>query len=109
MLSNTEILNLYVQNGLIEECVKYQFRKLKEPWKGQFSGDMINDLVVVISEYDNAKLNDVHSHNHMNAWLTRVLQNNLYSNSSKFFNSYLKFLNRSNELPVEDDDLEDDE
>lgn len=98
MLTNSEILKIYLDNGLIEKCLMYQFGKLREPWKKQFSGDMMNDLCIIIQEYDNAKLNDAHNGNHMNAWLTRVIQNNLYSVSSRFYTTYIKFMARSNDL-----------
>lgn len=97
-LSNAEILNIYLENGLIEKCLSFQFAKLKEPWKMQFSGDMLDDLVVIIAEYDNNKLNNVHRNKHMNAWLTRVLQNNLMSKSSKFYHQYLRFNLKTDDL-----------
>lgn len=97
-LSNADILNIYQENGLIEKCLSFQFSKLREPWKMQFSGDMLNDLIIIIAEYDNEKLNDIHRNKHMNAWLTRVLQNNLMSNSSKFYHQYLRFNLKTNDL-----------
>lgn len=98
MLSNNEILQYYTENGLIEKCVKYQFGKMKEPGKIQYSGDMLSDLAIIISEYDNEKLNNVHNNNHFNAWLTRVIQNQIYSNHSAFYNTYLKFGNITGDL-----------
>lgn len=105
-LSNAQILNIYLENGLIEKCLSFQFAKLKEPWKMQFSGDMLNDLIVIIAEYDNAKLNDVHKRKHMNAWLTRVLQNNLMSKSSKFYHQYLRFSLQTNDLKDVKDEID---
>ena len=72
----------------------------------QFSGDMLNDLIVIIAEYDNAKLNDVHKRKHMNAWLTRVLQNNLMSKSSKFYHQYLRFSLQTNDLKDVKDEID---
>ena len=98
-LTNAQIIDIYVNNGLIEECASFQFSKCaNERWKLQYSGDMINDLIVVMAEYPNDKLNNIHQNNHMNAWLTRVLQNNLMSNSSKFYNLYLKFNLRTQDM-----------
>lgn len=97
-LSNGEILKIYIENGLIERCLSFQFAKLKEPWKMQYSGDMLDDLIVIIAEYPNDKLNNVHRNKHMNAWLTRVLQNNLMSKSSKFYHQYLRFNLQTNDL-----------
>lgn len=98
-LTNWEIINIYLKNGLIEECAGYQFGKLaNEKWKMQYSGDMINDLIIVMAEYPNEKLNHIHRNKHMNAWLTRVLQNNLMSSSSKFYHQYLKFNLRTEDI-----------
>ena len=105
-LSNGEILKIYLDNGLIEKCLSFQFAKLKEPWKMQFSGDMLNDLIIIIAEYDNEKLNNVHKNKHMNAWLTRVLQNNLMSKSSKFYHQYLRFSLQTNDLKDVKDEID---
>ena len=64
----------------------------------QYSGDMLDDLIIIIAEYPNDKLNNVHRNKHMNAWLTRVLQNNLMSKSSKFYHQYLRFNLQTNDL-----------
>lgn len=98
-LTNNEIIEIYVKNGLIEECAGYQFSKCaNERWKLQYSGDMVNDLILVMANYPNDKLNNIHQNNHMNAWLTRVLQNNLMSNSSKFYTQYLRFNLNTDEI-----------
>ena len=106
-MENAEIIKTYVDNGLIERCVIYQFGKLKEKWKIQYSGDMMDDLVVWMANYPNDKLNDVHNKKHMNAWLTRVIQNNIMSSSSRFYNTYIKFNSKTeeiNEVETEDDE-----
>ena len=106
-MTNEEILKIYVDNGLIETCIKYQFGKMKESWKLQYSGDMYSDLCLTIANYDNEKLNNVHKNNHMNAWLTRVLQNQLYSKSSNFYHSYIRFNMNTDDLSgLEEEDDE---
>lgn len=106
-MENSEIIKIYVDNGLIERCCIYQFGKLKEKWKVQYSGDMMDDLIVWMADYPNEKLNNIHDNKHMNAWLTRVLQNNIMSSSSKFYNTYIKFNARTDDLKeveVEDEE-----
>lgn len=93
-MSNEEILDLYLSNGLIQKCLDMQFMKLNDKWRQQFKEDLYQDLIIVILEYDNDKLNDVHNNNHMNAWLTRIIQNQIYSNTSNFYHSYVKFPHR---------------
>lgn len=100
LLTNDKIIDFYVKNGLIETCMMYQFAKLgrREAWKLQYSGDLINDIVVIMAEYPNDKLNNIHQNNHMNAWLTRIIQNNIYSNHSKFYTDYLRFNMKTEEI-----------
>lgn len=104
MLSNSEILEYYMNddNGgnLPKKCVDYQFLKLAktEPWKMQYKDDFYDDLIVYLLTYDNAKLNNAHENHHMNALITRIIQNQIYSSSSKFFCQYLRF-------PLKCDDL----
>lgn len=110
MLNNAEILDFYLYNpkgNLPKKCVDYQFKKLAktEPWKWQFKDDFYSDLILILLNYDNAKLNNAHEGHHMNALITRIIQNNIYSSSSKFYSTYLKFSRQSDDL----DDLIDDE
>lgn len=73
-----------------------QFRKLckLDPWKNQFKNDFLNDLVVTLYNYTPEKLNDAYRNNHMNALFTRIILNQIYSKTSAFFNTYLKYPGR---------------
>lgn len=87
MLSNREIVDIYLSNGLIQKCVDYQFMKIDKTYKDDF----FQDLVLELLEFDNNKLNDAHDRNHMNALLTRIIQNNVFSNTSWFYRRYKKW------------------
>lgn len=93
--SNQEIVNELLDNKLVDDCVFFQFRKLLsipgERWKQQYEQDFYQDLIVILLSYDNDKLNDAYRNKHMNALITRIIQNNIYSRSSKFYNNYLRF------------------
>ena len=93
--SNQEIVDELLDNKLVDDCVFFQFRKLLsipgERWKQQYEQDFYQDLIVILLTYDNDKLNDAYCHRHMNALITRIIQNNIYSRSSKFYNNYLRF------------------
>ena len=106
--TNQEIAQEAVESGLLDDCIMYQFKKIRknEPWKLEFSGDLKNDIYLVLYEYDNAKLNDAYSKGHLNALITRIIINNLYSNSSNFYCRYLKFARKTNELTDVRDDTE---
>lgn len=88
-MTNLEILNEYMlDNGLLDKCLEHQFAKAGA--KKQYREDLKNDLVIEILQYDNLKLNDVVEKKHCNAFLTRLIQNNLYSKSSWFWRRYVR-------------------
>lgn len=99
-LSNRAIVDFYLSNGLIRKCVEIQFWKLPKNdwWKLEFMDDFFQDLIVALMTYDNEKLNNAHHYNHMNAFITRVILNNIYSNSSRFYCQYLKLGRMSQEI-----------
>ena len=103
MLSNAEILDYYLNNpkgNLPKKCVDCQFAKLAktEPWKYQYKDDFYDDLILILLQYDNKKLNNAHEGGHMNALITRIIQNNIYSSSSRFYTTYLRFNNQTDDL-----------
>ena len=95
MATNKEIVEIYLNNGLIKECVKYQFAKWKQ-W--EYQEDFFQDLVLILLEYDNEKLNDAHLNNHFNALVTRIIINNIYSKTSPFYKAYIKQSSREQDI-----------
>lgn len=100
LLDNKVIADEAADSGLLDDCIFYQFKKVgkKEPWKTQFSGDLKNDIYLVLVNYDNERLNDAYRKGHLNALITRIIINMVYSNSSNFYRTYMKFMNRSNDI-----------
>ena len=100
--TNREIVDELLESKLIDDCIYYQFAKLYtipgERWKKQYEQDFYQDLIVILLSYDNEKLNDAREHKHMNALLTRIIQNNIFSKSSKFYHNYLRFDLTTDEL-----------
>lgn len=92
LLPNSVILKEVLESGLIDDCINYQFLKLckTDPGKKEFKMDMYQDLYLILYNYDNAKLNDAYRNKHMNALITRILINQLWSSSSAFYNQYIK-------------------
>lgn len=98
-LTNHEILNIYLDNRIIVTCIECQFSKLKNNYViQQFKDDFFNDLIVIILTYPNDKLNKIHKDNHFNAWLTRIIQNNLISTTSEFYKKYYKYIEHKEQL-----------
>lgn len=89
-LTNKDIVDIYIRDGLIKRCIDCQFAKLEE-WKKQYKDDMLQDLIGILYVYDFDKLNDAHINNHMNALITKIIINNIYSQTSMFYKKYLKF------------------
>lgn len=93
--TNSEIFNECLD--LLKECMNYQFLKLcrLDPGKRQFKDDLFQDICVWILTYDNEKLNDAYRNKHVNALFTRIIQNQIYSASSKFYRQYIDFDKRA--------------
>lgn len=106
MLSNSEIVQIYLDNRLIKTCVECQFSKLKDR---QYEDDFFQDLILILLEYDNEKLNNAHNNNHINALITRIIMNNIYSVTSKYYKNYIKFSSNSDEITKEVINISDDE
>lgn len=90
MVTNRDIVVKYLNNGLISTCIDCQFARM-DLWKKQYKDDMMQDLLQILLEYDNDKLNNADSSKHMNALITKMLVNNLYSQTSPFFKKYIRF------------------
>lgn len=97
-MSNYEILEETLNSGLLHRCCECQFKKMGSL---EFMEDFEQDMVIIILEYDNNKLNDAYKH-HWNAWLTRCIQNNIFSVNSPFYKKYTKYKNMSTELKYEE-------
>lgn len=86
-MTNSEIVDFYLKNGLIQKCVDYQFMKQDKTYKEDFYQDLVLELLT----FDNSKLNDAHENKHMNALITRIIQNNIFSKSSWYYRRYRKW------------------
>lgn len=92
-MTNKEIVDIYLNNGLIRTCVECQFSAMKDK---TFLEDFYQDLVLILLEYSNDKLNDAHSNNKMNALVSAICLRQLFSRTSPFYKAYRKFLDRAN-------------
>lgn len=97
--TNGEIVDIYLNNGMIRTCVECQFKKKKIGKENQ--EDFFQDLVLTLLEYDNEKLNDAHENKHMNALITKMIVNNIFSVTSPYYKNYEKFSSRTEEITKE--------
>ena len=101
-MTNREIVDLYLANGLIKTCVDCQFAKIQDK---EYKEDFFQDLILILLTYDNEKMMDAHHNGHMNALLSRIIINNVWSQTSRFYADYYKFKNKTREITPEDDNI----
>ena len=95
-MTNREIVDIYLKNGLIRQCIECQFAKAKAD--KEWESDFFQDLVIILLEYENEKLLDAHINNHMNALVSRIIINQLWSNTSPYYKTYKRFFDRSDDI-----------
>lgn len=92
---------------LIRDCIEFQFRKLPrgDSWKRQYKEDLFQDLCIALMEYDEGKFRSAEEGNHLNALITKMIINNVWSKTSPFYRKYLLF----NEITMETENERDGE
>lgn len=98
-MERQQIIDEALNSGLIRRCCECQVAKSKGD--RQWLDDLTQDLYVWMAEYDEEKLKDAYNNNHINALLTRVLINWLWSNTSPYHRTYRKFERDTDEITKE--------
>lgn len=60
--------------------------------------DIVQDICVILLEYDNEKLNRIQSENHMSAFITGILVRQLYSTNSAVYRTYRRLADNSDDI-----------
>lgn len=87
MVPREEIIQYLLKSGLVDKCVKYQ-TKGADPYLRE---ELTQELWLWIFEYDITKLSDAYENRHINALITRWLQNQFHSKNSPFYKRYRKW------------------
>lgn len=95
-MNRQEIIDNILDSGLLVTCVDYQLKK--QPQHYQNRADIINDAWYWLLTYNEDKLKDAYEGNHINALITRYLQNQLFSKTSEYYRKYIKLNSLSEEL-----------
>lgn len=103
-MTNKEIVDSSLE--LIRTCVECQYSKLKSKVELQNEEDFYHDLLITLYEY--SKLQDAYNEGHLNALVTRIIINNLYSKTSEYHKKYRKFSRNSEELHTITDEEDED-
>lgn len=95
-MNRQDIIDNILNSGLLVTCVDYQLKK--QPQHYQYRDDIINDAWYWLLTYNEDKLKDAYLNNHINALITRYLQNQLFSKTSEYYRKYIKLNSLSEEL-----------
>ena len=95
-MNRQEIIDNILNSGILTTCVDYQLKK--QPQHYQYRDDILEDAWVWLLTYDEGKLMDAAEGNHINALITRYLQNQLFSKTSEYYRKYIKLNSLSEEL-----------
>lgn len=91
-----DIIREILDSGLLTTCVDYQLKKQPQHYENR--DDIISDAWIWLLTYDEAKLQDAYENKHLNALLTRYLQNQLFSKTSEYYRKYIKLSSLSEDL-----------
>lgn len=83
-----DVIQTIMDSGLLETCVDYQLKRQPQHYENR--DDIIADAWLWLLTYDESKLIDAAQGKHLNALLTRYLQNQLFSKTSEYYRKYVK-------------------
>lgn len=89
-----KIIKFIMDSRLVEECIKYQTIKAPK----YYVEELTQECWLWLLTYDIEKLNDAYENKHLNALITRWLQNQFYSKTSPFYKRYVRWDNAEVEL-----------
>lgn len=90
-----EIINYISGTGLDQRCIAYNTNRCRDK---ELVKDLFQELWLWLLVYDLDKLMDAYQNRHLNALITRWIQNNYFSKSSPFYRNFRKFNDISDEL-----------
>lgn len=93
-MTNNEIVSGNID--LIKLCVSHQMRIYSTP--SDLYDDIVQDVCMILLEYDNEKLDKIQSENHMSAFITGILVRQLYSTNSAVYRTYRRLADNSDNL-----------
>ena len=95
-----------VNEGIVESIVK----NLGVPKR--YSDDLVQEIYIILLEYDREKIEQMYNNNQLNFFLTRIIKNQWLSSTSPFYKLYKKHLeyqdeNKNNYIGIDCDDIDD--
>ena len=96
MTDRNEIVDYTIKSGLLRQCVECQVAKSKSD--KQWADDIEQEMWMWMLTYDIEKLSDAYENNHLNALISKVLVNQIFSKTSPFHKNYRRYDNITDEI-----------
>lgn len=99
MTDRSVIIEHISGTGLADRCLAYQSRFLTDPFLKE---EIRSELWLWLLTYDIEKLSNAYEEKHLNALITRYLQNQLFSKNSEFYYRWRRISEeRQTKVPIE--------
>lgn len=105
MTDRQTIIDHLLDTGLLRTCAECQIAKSKTD--RQWVDDLEQDLWVWAMTYDIDKLSDAYENNHLNALVSKVCINWLWSKTSPFHKTYREFEDITDEITKKEENIPD--
>ena len=96
------MLNTIANERLVEEICKNLGVSPK------YMDDLVQEIYLILLEYNQEKLQYIYDKGQLNFFLTRIIKNQYFSNTSPFFKKYRKYYDMVDDNNVVMYDVEDD-
>lgn len=96
------MLNKIANERLVEEICKNLGVSPK------YMDDLVQEIYLILLEYNQEKLQYIYDKGQLNFFLTRIIKNQYFSNTSPFFKKYRKYYDMVDDNNVVMYDVEDD-
>lgn len=100
-----EVIDYLMKTDLLKRCCECQFKKLGNM---TFFDDFYQDMWEWVMTYNEDKLWDAYKNHHLNALITRCIQNNIFSANSPYYKKYVKYYRFNSELIYDNNEEYDD-
>ena len=94
ILSNKEIVDILARDKVVEEIC----RKITKGKDSDTLNDLCQDIYIQLLESD--KTQGMYERGEIKFWISRVLMNNICSNTSPYYRTYIYPINRTNDIPI---------
>ena len=93
-LSNAQIVDKLAKERVVEEIC----RKITKAKDSDTLKDLCQEIYMQLLESD--KTQGLYERGEIKFWISRVLMNNICSNTSPYYRTYIYPINRTNDIPI---------